>query len=137
MKKIFLSFFFLFFMISCSGPTLMIKEAQFVPSKVRPGDKVMFKIVVEDSEGVIDNIKSTWQRDSNFQVELNDKGEKGDKVAGDGVWSSTFNVPWNAPANVYYWDFTAHDESGSLIKISNENDEQKALKETVSVEVVR
>jgi hypothetical protein len=44
------------------------------------------------------------------QFALNDRGQDGDAVAGDGVWSK--RLPFTLPAGHYFWDFKAQVRGG-------------------------
>ena len=124
----------LFVMASCAGNKLTMQNAAFIPEMVAPGDEVLIVVDIEDSEHIIVKVVATLVQDKNYYALLNDNGTDGDEVAGDGLWSSGFQVPWNAPAASYEWKFEAFTATDA-VKIVSEDGNKKSLTDRASIEV--
>lgn len=118
----------------CAGTQLTMQNAGFRPEVVSPGDEILIVVNIEDSEGVVVKVVAKLKQDRSYYALLNDNGENGDEVAGDGLWSSHFEVPWNAPAAVYEWIFEAYTATDA-VKIVTEDGSEKPLTDAASVEV--
>ena len=118
----------------CTGTQLTMQNAGFIPEVVSPGNDVLIVVNIEDSEGIIVKVFATLVHDKNYYALLNDKGTNGDEVAGDGLWSSSFDVPWNAPDAVYEWKFEAFTATDAVIIVTDDGSEIP-LTERASVEV--
>jgi hypothetical protein len=119
----------------CSQVKLEMSEPMADPAKVGAGAQSLISVKVADSEGVVASVTATVREAPDIIVDLNDKGEKGDKVAGDGVWSSAFDVPGGAPAGEYHWDFAALDAEGKAVTVTTEEAGEKPLAAEAPVEV--
>jgi len=136
MKRTGLIFMALVVFSGCAGQRLEMIDAKLNPADLAPGDKTIISVRVIDTQSVVAAVTATVREYSSVSVDLNDKGERGDKVSGDGVWSIAFDVPYEAPYGEYYWDFEAFDENGDPVKITTEQGEEKPLAAEALVEVV-
>lgn len=118
----------------CAGTQLTMQNAGFRPEVVSPGDDVLIVVNIEDTDGVVVKVVAKLRQDRSIYALLNDRGENGDEVAGDGLWSSNFEVPWNAPAAVYEWKFEAFTATDA-VKIVTEDGSETPLTAGASVEV--
>jgi len=111
-------------------------DAKLVPAKVSPGEDTTICVTVIDPQGIVDVVTATVREYPEISFDLNDNGEEGDKVAGDGVWSYAMEVPGEAPPGEYNWDFEAYDADGNLIKVTGEGGEIVPLTAEAGVEVL-
>jgi len=135
MKTLGFSLILLFVITSCAGIRLTMQDAGFRPEVVSPGDDALILVKIEDSRGVVAKVKATLRQDREYNTDLNDRGKNGDEAAGDGLWSSSFHVPWDAPADVYDWDFEAFTDNGDPVRIATEDGGKIPLTAEASVEV--
>jgi hypothetical protein len=120
----------------CAGQRLAMMDARSEPAEVSPGDESFLSVTVVDPQGVVAAVTATVREDSVVRLPLNDSGEDGDKVAGDGVWSLAFEIPYDAPAREYHWDFEAFDADGDPVKVTTEEGGEEPLTAEAPVEVV-
>ena len=120
----------------CAGPRLAMMDARSEPAQLSAGDELFLGVRVIDPQGVVAAVTATVREESAVRFPLNDSGEDGDKVAGDGAWSLAFEVPYDAPAREYHWDFEAFDANGDPVKGTTEEGGKEPLTAEASVEVV-
>jgi hypothetical protein len=123
MKKTGLILMALALMLGCAGQRLMMMDAMMDPVKVSPGDVATVRVKVVDTKGVVAFVTATVREAPDIALDLNDNGEEGDEVAGDGIWSMEVDVPWDAPAGKYNWDFEAFDADRVPVYITVEGKE--------------
>jgi len=126
MRKIGLILMVLVLSTGCAQQRLAMTDAMSEPAELSGGDK--------NTQGAVAEVTATVREASDIILILNDSGEDGDKVAGDGVWSLAFEVPGGAPAGEYNWDFEAFDANGDPVKVTTAGGEP--LTAEASVEVV-
>ncbi len=136
MKKTGLILMVLVVSAGCAQQRLVMIDARSEPAKFSPGDETIVSVRVIDTEGVVAEVTATVREYRSISLDLNDSGEEGDKVAGDGVWSLAFEVPGEASAGEYNWDFEAFDANGDPVKVTTEEGSEKPLTAEASVEVV-
>ena len=136
MKKTGLIFMVLAVCTGCARQQLAMMDARSDPAKFFPGDETIVSVRVIDTQGVVAEVTATVREYRPISLDLNDRGERGDKVAGDGVWSSGFEVPGDASAGQYNWDFEAFDANGDPVKVTTEEGSEEPLTAEASVEVV-
>lgn len=101
--------------------------AKIEPNKISNGE-VSFKVGVLDPNGDVAKVFAYLRPDWKFYVELNDNGVKGDSIAGDGVWSVSYNVdqlrlycaegrPGYELGKSFDWDFYAIGADGFMLKV--------------------
>ena len=120
----------------CATQRLALMDAKSVPAKLSPGDDAVICVKVIDPKGVVAAVTATVREFPTFIMDLNDSGEEGDNVAGDGVWSFAVEVPGEAPAGVYNWDFAAFDANGDPVKVTTEDRGEEPLTAETVVEIV-
>jgi len=111
-------------------------DAMSDSAKLSPGDESIICVRVIDTQGVVAAVTATVREYRAISLDLNDSGEQGDEVAGDGVWSFAFDVPYEASAGEYNWDFEAFDADGDPVKVTTEEGGEEPLIAEASVEVV-
>jgi len=134
MRKIGLILMVLVLSTGCAQQRLAMTDAMSEPAELSGGDKTIISVRVIDTQGAVAEVTATVREASDIILILNDSGEDGDKVAGDGVWSLAFEVPGGAPAGEYNWDFEAFDANGDPVKVTTAGGEP--LTAEASVEVV-
>ena len=120
MKKTGLILMVLVVSAGCAQQQLAMMDARSDPAEFSPGDETIVSVRVIDTQGVVAAVTATIREASNIILDLNDSGEDGDKVAGDGVWSFTFDVPGGAGAGQYNWDFEAFDDNDDPVMVTTE-----------------
>ena len=112
---------------------LAMMDARSDPAEFSPGDETIVSVRVIDTQGVVAEVTATVREYSDIILVLNDSGEEGDKVAGDGVWSLAFDVPGGAGAGQYNWDFEAFDANGDSVKVATADGGAEPLTAEASV----
>ena len=120
----------------CAQQRLAMLDARSDPAKLTAGDESIICVRIIDTQGVVAAVTATVREYRAIILDLNDSGEEGDKVAGDGVWSFAFEVPYEASAGEYNWDFEAFDANGDPVKVTTEEGGEEPLTAEASVEVV-
>lgn len=136
MKKTGLILMVLVVSAGCAQQQLAMMDAKSEPGKFAAGARTIVSVRVADTEGVVAKITATVREYTAFVLDLNDGGEDGDKVAGDGVWSVSFDVPYEADAGEYHWDFEAFDADGDPVKVTTDEGDAVPLTAEAAVEVV-
>jgi len=111
-------------------------DAKLVPAKVSPGEETVIQVKLEDPQGIVSVVVATVREYPEISFDLNDSGENGDAVAGDGIWSYAMEIPGEAPPGEYNWDFEAYDVDGNLVKIAGEGGEMVPLTAEASIEIL-
>ena len=111
-------------------------DAKLVPAKVSPGEETVIQVKLVDPQGVVSVIAAVVREYPEISLDLNDKGENGDAVAGDGIWSFAMEVPGEAPPGEYNWDFEAYDANGNLVKVTGDSGEAVPLTTEASIEIL-
>ncbi len=120
----------------CAQQRLAMTAAGSDPAKASGGDETVISVKVVDTQGTVAEVTATVREASDIILILNDSGEDGDKVAGDGFWSFAFDVPGGAPAGLYNWDFEAFDANDDPVKVTTKEGGEEPLTAEASVEVV-
>lgn len=136
MKKTGLILMVLVVITGCAQQRLAMMDAMSDSAKLSPGDESIICVRVIDTQGVVAAVTATVREYRAISLDLNDSGEQGDEVAGDGVWSFAFDVPYEASAGEYNWDFEAFDADGDPVKVTTEEGGEEPLIAEASVEVV-
>ena len=111
-------------------------DAKLVPAKVSPGEKTLVQVKLVDPQGIVSIVVATVREFPQMSFDLNDNGEHGDAVAGDGIWSYAMEVPSVAPAGKYTWDFEAYDAAVNPVKVTGEGGETAPLTAEATGEVL-
>jgi len=119
----------------CAQQRLEMMDARCEPAKLSAGDESLIYVRVIDTQDLVAAVTATVREYPAVRLNLNDNGEDGDKVAGDGVWSFAFEVPYGANGE-YNWDFEAFDANGKPVKVATEAGGEEPLTAEASVEVV-
>ncbi len=136
MKKTGLILMVLVVSAGCAQQRLAMMDARSDPAELSPGDESIVSVKVIDTQGVVAAVTATVREYPAISLDLNDSGEEGDKVVGDGVWSLAFDVPGEAGAGQYNWDFEAFDANGDPVKVTTEEGGEEPLIAEAAVEVV-
>ena len=112
---------------------LSMTDARSDPAEFSGGDETIVSVRVIDTQGVVVEVTATVREAPDIILILNDSGDEGDKVAGDGVWSLAFDVPGGAPAGEYNWDFEAFDDNGDSVKVATADGSAEPLTAETSV----
>ncbi len=136
MKKTGLILMVLVVSTGCAQQRLAMMDAMSDPAELSPGDDSIISVRVIDTQGVVAAVTATVREYSAISLDLNDNGEEGDKVVGDGVWSIAFDIPYEASPGEYNWDFEAFDANGDPVKVTTEEGGEEPLTAEASVEVV-
>ncbi len=120
----------------CARQRLAMMDARSDPAKLSPGDEGLVCVLVLDTQAVVAAVTASVREYPTMVVDLNDNGEEGDKVAGDGVWSFAIEVPEAASAGVYNWDFAAYDANGNPVKVTTEEGAEESLTAETAVEIL-
>ena len=87
---------------------------------------MIISVKVIDTEGLVAAVTATVREYPAVSLDLNDNGVQGDQVAGDDVWSSAVDVPYEASGK-YNWDFEAFDANNEPVKIDAEKGGEEPL----------
>jgi hypothetical protein len=136
MKKTGLILMVLVVITGCAQQRLAMTDARLDPAELSGGDETVISVRIIDTQGVVAEVTATVREYVAINLDLNDSGEEGDKVAGDGVWSIAFEVPYEADAGQYNWDFEAFDANGDPVKVTTEAGGTEMLTAEAPVEVV-
>jgi len=120
----------------CAQQQLAMMDAMSDPAELSPGDDSIISVRVIDPQGVVAEVTATVREHPNISLDLNDSGEEGDEVAGDGVWSFAFDIPYEASPGEYNWDFEAFDADGDPVKVTTADGGEEPLTAEVAIEVV-
>jgi hypothetical protein len=120
----------------CAQQRLAMMDARSDPAEFSGGDETIVSVRVFDTQGVVAEVTATVREAPDIVLDLNDSGDEGDKVAGDGVWSIAFDVPGGAPAGQYNWDFEAFDANSDPVKVTTADGGAEPLTTEASVLVV-
>ena len=116
----------------CATQRLAMTDAKVEPAELSWGDEAVISVRLIDPTGKVKVVTAGVRELPEVLIGLNDSGEWGDKVAGDGLWSHLIGIPWDAPVGSFHWDFQAYDARGNVIKVT----EERALTAEAPVEVV-
>jgi len=87
------------------------------PNPVQSGNRVYIRVKVEDPGHVVQGIRASLLPDRSFSVVLNDQGQLGDRLAGDGEWGVYVDVAGAASAGIYPWEIELQDNKGQVIEL--------------------
>lgn len=121
--------------MGCSGTKLALEKARVDPSMLAPGDQAVIIINVIDKDSVVANVTATVVEYPDIVLNLNDNGENGDKVSGDGIWSYQIEVPGETDPGIYKFKFDAYDKNGKKLKITNDDGNIVPISAETAVEV--
>jgi hypothetical protein len=133
MKKTGLILMVLVVSAGCAQQRLAMIDARSDPAEFSPGDETIVSVRVIDTQCVVAAVTATVREAPSIILDLNDSGEEGDKVAGDGVWSLAFDVPGGAGAGQYNWDFEAFDSNGDPVMVTTADGGAEPLTAEASV----
>ncbi len=135
MKRLGLILMVLVVITGCAGQRLAMVDAMSDPAELSPGDDSILSVRVIDPQDVVAEVTATVREYTAISLPLNDSGEEGDEVAGDGVWSLAFEVPYEASAGEYNWDFEAFDADGDPVKVTTKEGGEEPLTAEAAIEV--
>jgi hypothetical protein len=136
MKKTGLILMVLMVISGCAQQRLEMMDAKVDPAEPSPGDETIISVGVIDTQSVVAAVTATVREYPDISLDLNDSGQDGDEVASDGAWSIAFDVPNEADAGEYHWDFEAFDSYGNPVRVTTEQGGEEPLSAEASVEVV-
>jgi hypothetical protein len=84
------------------------------PQAVAPGTDIFLAVRCREPGAKIVSAKVSVREFPGVEATLDDSGKHGDRIAGDGLWSLSFNVPVEAPPGTYTLQFIAAIEKGQV-----------------------
>lgn len=106
-----------------------------VPGAAKAGQEVVVTVAVRDSERIIDTLGMEVNFPEPLVSDLFDKGEEGDVVAGDNVWTRKIVIPAGAPAGVYEIRVTAYDANGETVQVQHPDGSATPLSTSASLTI--
>ncbi|MHC4281339.1 MAG: choice-of-anchor X domain-containing protein [Planctomycetota bacterium] len=129
MKRLGLILILIVIFSGCAGQRLEMIDAKINPEETSEGDEIIISVKVIDTKDIVAAVTATVREYTSISLDLNDSGQNGDEVAGDGIWSIAFEVPYGA-AGEYNWDFEAFDANGDPVKVAaKEGDDEPLIAE--------
>lgn len=111
-----LPLFLALYLMSCAGSSqLAVADATATPKPVAPGKNVTLHVTVKGPTKNVDRVETTVREYPDFRGQLTNDGQNGDTKAGDNVWSTSFQVPYDAPAGTYHVDVSVYDTNGNEV----------------------
>ncbi len=108
--------------------------ARAEPKVARPEGTVLIEAKLSDPWREVVSIKATLKGGS-FSFDLIDKGNGGDRVARDGIWSFGLKLPEEPDARRYGVKIVAYDKNGEIVTVEDEGGKTLPLITETSFEV--
>jgi|YelNatPaOPRAMG01_1025707.scaffolds.fasta_scaffold00008_43 hypothetical protein len=119
-----------FAVLGCAGKVKLV-SAKAEPATLSPGQRGKVEVVLTGAKKKVGSVQAVVREYPEYTIRLNDEGRMGDAVAGDGVWTYEFPVPYDAPSQKYHVDIIVKDRAGKVIKMG----EAEGPAATIVVEV--
>lgn len=94
-----------------------LRRAEIVPSDLNPGGSAVVTVDIRDRQGVVARVEGVVVEDPRITFRLMDDGREPDAKAGDGIWSMTVDVPFQAPPGAYILEMTAYSSDGMPLTV--------------------
>ncbi|HKJ68837.1 MAG TPA: hypothetical protein VKA68_12835 [bacterium] len=101
------------FLMTCAAGKLSVDNAYAEPQPVSPGNELSLYVVLNGPSQNVDRVETTVREYTDFRGQLQNNGEGADKATGDNIWSSSFEIPWDAPSGTYHIDVSVYDKDGN------------------------
>ncbi|MDZ7374843.1 MAG: hypothetical protein ONB23_12875 [candidate division KSB1 bacterium] len=102
--------------LACAA-RLKLVSAKAEPVVLSPGQKGRIEVAFAGAKARVGSVQAVVREYPEYTIRLNDEGRMGDAVAGDGIWSYEFPVPFDAPAQKYHVDIVVKDKAGKVLKL--------------------
>lgn len=112
-----------------------LSNAAMVPNDLKPGDTALITVVVDDRFGLVSEVNGLVQGDKTITFIFRDDGTKGDEKAGDSIWSTKVDVPFNAPPGGFTFEISAYDSNGNPIIVRDENNEVMRMSTSFTLDI--
>jgi len=96
----------------------VLSNATLSPETAKAGEEVQIRVSVSDPAHIVDTISAEIGLPEPITIDLFDKGDEGDAIAGDGIWTRTFTVPGSVQVGTYPVKVHAFDADGEPIRVS-------------------
>jgi hypothetical protein len=110
--------------------------ARAQPKLADPGSTVLIEVKLSDPWRDVETIGAAL-KGVKLEFDLLDTGDRGDRVARDGIWSFGLNLPLSADSRQYSIRVVAYDKNGDVVSVENERGERVPLTTEMSFEVSR
>jgi hypothetical protein len=100
-----------------TGRVPSFDRASVNPDTLRPGDRALITVKVNDQFNIVDQVVAKVAEDPRLRLPLRDDGEGPDQRAGDGIWTTEVVVPFQAPPGDFTLIIEGYDVNGRLIAV--------------------
>jgi hypothetical protein len=97
---------------------LKITDVFARPAELAAGDTLLLSVVFEGLTEDILVVEAKFREATRLYYWLNDKGEDGDKIANDNVWSYKVQIPSYVPSGQFHLDIRALDKDLNRIYVA-------------------
>lgn len=106
----------------CNTPSRVpqFERASIQPDTLRPGDRALITVRVNDRFEVVDQVVAKVKEDPRLRLPLRDDGEGPDQRAGDNVWTTEVVVPFQAPPGDFTLIIEGYDANGRLVAVPSD-----------------
>ena len=124
MKKGKVVIFVLLMITGCAAQRFAFIGAEADPNTVGPGSRGIVRVKFVDPKGLVSKVTATVREAPELILYLNDRGMESDETAGDYIWTSGFEVPYDAPAGRYHLEIEIFDKDGGFLTTVEEGVEK-------------
>ncbi len=95
------------------------------------GGSVRLLVAVNGDPTTVRHVRAPFREANERTLRFNDEGRDGDEKAGDGLWTTTFEMPQAAPPAEYHFDVQAMDADFAVVETA------AAVEGTIVVSVMK